>query len=172
MREPHDEVSIMEAARFTGDNVTAAPQPNVSPVKTMVALNKALLYIAYHAWSVVIQPYYPEDFDQISVSYRTRQSFAAVLSEISTNSHPIDRLNLASVQLHELNCRPARALVRPSRCKSDPTMRVPGSGVGQRHVADFHEGLTIMHDPAFDGRRILLTDAKGTISRHANLSES
>ena len=28
-----------------------------------------------------------------------------------------------------------------------------------RHVADFHEGLTIMHDPAFDGRSILLTDA-------------
>jgi hypothetical protein len=94
MREPHDEVSIMEAARFTGDTSGGAPAECFAGENHGGAEQGAAApnSIAYHAWSVVIQPYYPEDFDQISVSYRTRQSFAAVLSEISTDSHPIGKI--------------------------------------------------------------------------------
>ena len=44
-------------------------------------------------------------------------------------------------------------------------VELDGTNVGDysptevRRVADFHQGLKIMHDPAFDGRRVVVTDA-------------
>jgi hypothetical protein len=99
MREPYDEASIVEAAHFTGDSVAGGPRPNISPVKTIVALNKALLQRILSPttpgqwlFSRLDIAVYPEGFKQITVSYRTRQAFAAVLSEISADGQPIGKI--------------------------------------------------------------------------------
>ena len=99
LREPYDEALIVEAAHFTGDNVTAPRQPNVSAIKTVVALNKALLCgilspnrTGQWLFTRLDIAFYPEDFDQINVTYRSRASFAAVLSEISADGRRIGKV--------------------------------------------------------------------------------
>jgi hypothetical protein len=97
--EPYDEASIVEAARFTGDNVTGPPRKNVSTIKTMVALNKALLCRTLSPstpgqwlFTRLDIAFYPKDFDRISVTYRSRASFAAVVSDVSTDGGRIGKI--------------------------------------------------------------------------------
>jgi hypothetical protein len=98
-REPYDESVIVSASRFGSNKATVASLPGVSTVKAMVALNKALLLRVLSPGSRgqwlftrLNIALYPESFEQLSVQYRTRSTFAAVLSDVSTDSLPLGRI--------------------------------------------------------------------------------
>lgn len=98
-REPFDEHLVADCAVFESNRVTLQASSPFTTVKTIVALNKRLL-------SQLLEPptlgqwlftrleifHYPQTFKSISVRYRARSAFVAVMSDISVDKQPIGQI--------------------------------------------------------------------------------
>jgi hypothetical protein len=98
-RESFDEHMAANCAKFEVDCLTLHAPVQLTTVKTIVALNKGLLsrLLAPPApgqwlFTRLEVSHYPRTFQQVSVSYRARSGFAAVVSDINVDTEAIGQI--------------------------------------------------------------------------------
>ena len=98
-RAPHDEQALADLACFAGDTVTLAGPSPATTIKTMVALNKALLLRRFPPagpgqwfFTRIDGDFYPAAFGDMSVTCRDTLSAGAMPSTVTVDGKPLGRL--------------------------------------------------------------------------------
>ena len=98
-RSPYDEQAIADLARFEGDSATVSGPSPITTIKTMVALNKALLLRRFSPdapgqwfFTRIDGDFYPDAFSEMTITCRNSLSPSAMPSEVSADGKKLGRL--------------------------------------------------------------------------------
>lgn len=98
-RAAYDEQALADLARFDGDSVTLRTPSPATPIKTMVALNKALLLRRFSPagpgqwfFTRIDGDFYPAEFGEMTITCRDSLSPNAMPSTVTVDGKPLGRL--------------------------------------------------------------------------------